>query len=110
MVEGNSGILIDLRCRTIIKGFEGGYQYKRIQVSGERYSDKPEKNMYSHIHDALQYLMLGAGEGRQLMNNQKPLQVFNARKEYDVFKRRPRVDRNRLRVCLLYTSPSPRDR
>ena len=54
--------------------------------------------MYSHIHDALQYLMLGAGEGRQLMNNQKPLQVFNARKEYDVFKRRPRVDRNRLRV------------
>ena len=41
--------------------------------------------MYSHIHDALQYLMLGAGEGRQLMTNQKPLQAFNARKGFDVF-------------------------
>lgn len=36
--------------------------------------------MYSHIHDALQYLMLGAGEGRQLLSNQKPLQTFNAKK------------------------------
>lgn len=93
MVEGNSGLLIDYRCRTIIKGFEGGYQYRRVQVSGERYSDKPDKNMYSHIHDALQYLMLGAGEGRKLINNQKPLQAFNAKVEYDVFKRRPKPRR-----------------
>ena len=62
-------------------------------MSGERYSDKPEKNMYSHIHDALQYLMLGAGEGRQLMSNQKPLLAFNAKKDYDVFKRRPKPRR-----------------
>ena len=96
MVEGQSGMLIDYRCRTIIKGFEGGYQYRRVQVSGERYSDKPEKNMYSHIHDALQYLMLGAGEGRQLLNNQKPLQAFNAKVEYDVFKRRPKPRREGL--------------
>ena len=38
---------------TIIKGFQGGYCYRRMQVSGERYDDKPDKNMYSHIHDAL---------------------------------------------------------
>jgi len=85
--------LIDYRCRTIIKGFEGNYQYRRIQVSGERYSDKPDKNMYSHIHDALQYLMLGAGEGRQLLSGQKPLKAFNARKEFDVFARKAKPRR-----------------
>ena len=76
----NSGFLIDRRCPSLIKGFEGGYHYKRMEVSGERYADKPDKNMYSHIHDALQYLMLGAGEGRQLMSNHKPIQAFNAKK------------------------------
>ncbi len=94
MVDGRSGFLIDRRCPSLIKGFEGGYHYKRIEVSGERYADKPDKNMYSHIHDALQYLMLGAGEGRQLMSNQKPLTTFNAKKEYDVFARKPK-QRNR---------------
>ena len=64
MVEGKPAFLIDRRCQQLIKGFEGGYQYKRMEVSGERYADKPDKNMYSHIHDALQYMMLGAGEGQ----------------------------------------------
>ena len=90
MVDGKPAFLIDRRCRTLIKGFEGGYQYKRMQVSGERFDDKPEKNMYSHIHDALQYLMLGAGEGRQLISGQKPLTAFNARSEFDVFARKPK--------------------
>ena len=61
-----------------------------MEVSGERYADKPDKNMYSHIHDALQYLMLGAGEGRALMSNQKPAQVVQARKDFDVFNRKPK--------------------
>jgi len=91
MVDGRSGFLIDRRCPSLIKGFEGGYQYKRMEVSGERYADKPDKNMYSHIHDALQYLMLGAGEGRQLMSGQSPLRAFNAKKEYDVFARKPKT-------------------
>ena len=43
--------------------------------------------MYSHCHDALQYLMLGAGEGRSLMAGQKPVRAFNARKGFDLFKR-----------------------
>jgi len=93
MVEGKPAFLIDRRCPTLIKGFEGGYSYKRLQVSGERFDDKPEKNMYSHVHDALQYLMLGAGEGRQLMSNQKPLSAFNAKKGFDVFDRSPKRSR-----------------
>jgi len=90
MVDGKPAFLIDRRCPTLIKGFEGGYSYKRLQVSGERFDDKPEKNMYSHIHDALQYLMLGAGEGRQLISGQKQARAFQAKKEFDVFARKPK--------------------
>jgi hypothetical protein len=40
------------------KGFLGRYQYRCVKVSGsaERYHDEPEKNEYSHPHDALQYV------------------------------------------------------
>jgi hypothetical protein len=42
----------------------GGYCYRKINVPGtERYAETPAKNMYSHVADALQYLLLGAGEG-----------------------------------------------
>ena len=90
MVEGKPAFLMDRRCQQLIKGFEGGYAYKRMEVSGERYADKPDKNMYSHIHDALQYLLLGAGEGRALMSNQQQSRVVNARKDFDVFSRQPK--------------------
>ena len=85
MTEGKPAFLIDPRCQQLIKGFEGGYQYRRMEVSGERYADKPDKNMYSHIHDALQYMMLGAGEGRALINNQKPSKPVVAGRSFDVF-------------------------
>jgi len=47
----------------------GGYCYKRLQVSGEeRFKDMPDKNnRFSHVADALQYLVLGAGEGDQVL-------------------------------------------
>jgi len=85
MVEGKPAFIVDRRCSQLIKGFEGGYSYKRMEVSGERYADKPDKNMFSHVHDSLQYLLLGAGEGRALMNNQKPANVVVAKRDFDVF-------------------------
>jgi hypothetical protein len=96
MVDGNPGFLIDPRCKELIKGFEGGYAYRRIQVSGERYDDKPEKNRFSHIHDALQYLMLGAGEGRQVMNQNANARAFQAKRDFDVFTRQPKKRRQGL--------------
>ena len=93
MVDGQSGVLIDYRCKELIKGFEGGYHYRRMQVSGERYEDKPAKDRFSHIHDALQYLMLGSGEGRQVMGQFKTVSAFNARKDFDVFTRQPKQQR-----------------
>jgi hypothetical protein len=55
MIEGQPGMLIDPKAKTLRKGFRGGYKYRRIQTRNEQYSDKPEKNHYSHVHDALQY-------------------------------------------------------
>ena len=38
------------------RGFISEYKYEeRRALSGERFKDKPLKNMYSHVHDALQY-------------------------------------------------------
>ena len=93
MIEGKPALLIDRRCPQLIKGFEGGYQYKRMEVSGERYADKPDKNMFSHVHDAAQYLFLGAGEGRALMNSQKPAKPIVAKRNFDVFNKGPKTRR-----------------
>ena len=85
MAEGKPVLLIDQRCPTLIRGFEGGYSYRRMEVSGERYADKPDKNMFSHVHDAFQYLLLGAGEGRALMKGQAPAKVVVANRSFNVF-------------------------
>lgn len=58
-IGDESGLLLDPSCRTLREGFLGGYQYARIQASGEeRYRDQPEKSFYSHIAEALQYVCL----------------------------------------------------
>lgn len=49
------GFILDPRCKRLRKGFNGAYQFERVQVSGERYADMPKKDVYSHSHDALQY-------------------------------------------------------
>lgn len=68
LVDGRPGLLISPACKTLRKALAGGYAYKRLQVSGdERYQDKPDKGPYSHVADALQYLCIGAGEGRALV-------------------------------------------
>jgi hypothetical protein len=56
--NGKPQLQLSPRCETLRKGFMGRYQYHRVKVSGsaERYHDEPEKNAYSHPHDALQYV------------------------------------------------------
>lgn len=52
-LEGKAMFLIDPRCTQLIKGFRSGYRYK-VKKNGE-IEDKPDKNEFSHVHDALQY-------------------------------------------------------
>ena len=59
LIDGEPGLVVSPSARLIRKGFNGGYHYKRVQVTGdERYRDVPDKNDYSHPHDALQYMSL----------------------------------------------------
>ena len=53
-----NGFIISKQCTYLRKGFQNGYKFRRLQISGERFSTSPEKNHFSHVHDALQY---GAG-------------------------------------------------
>ena len=56
---GYPALLIDPSCKTLIKGFRGGYRFERIQIGGEeRYKNEPAKNRFSHVQDGLQYVLL----------------------------------------------------
>lgn len=65
MTDGNPGFLIDPKADMIRRGHRGRYQFNRVQVSGERYRDVPDKNEFSHPCEATQYAALYS----QTMNN-----------------------------------------
>lgn len=59
---GQPMILVSPRCEVLREGFGGGYRFRRLQIAhDERYTEEADKNRFSHPHDALQYLMVGAG-------------------------------------------------
>ncbi|MCH9051133.1 MAG: TerL [Proteobacteria bacterium] len=88
LVDGDPGLLISPACRMLRKGFAGAYCYRRVQITGdERFRDKPEKDQYSHPHDALQYLLSGAGEGATVMRRTKRVhRPAQADTEYAIFR------------------------
>ncbi len=96
MIDGLPGFLLDPSCKTLRQGFRSGYHYKRMQVSGEaRYDDKPLKNKFSHPHDALQYLALGGGEGREVLHGAgKQMETFNIKAEGNFWQRQRKQQRN----------------
>lgn len=68
---GNPGFVIGPNAVIVRKACAGGYKYKRLQVTGEeRFTDVPDKNRYSHPADALQYMMIGMGEGTALISSE----------------------------------------
>lgn len=64
LVEGEPALLIHPDCKVLRRACVDGYHYRKLQVAGNRYDDKPNKNQYSHVAEALQYLLLGGGEGK----------------------------------------------
>lgn len=75
---GNTGFVIGPKAVMIRKAMAGGYKYKRIAVSGqERYMDKPDKGRYSHVADALQYLMVGAGEAGEVIKSKNDGKIID---------------------------------
>lgn len=74
MIDGSPAFLISREgCPVLVKGFMSGYHYKRMQIGGDdRYQDKPNKNKYSHPHDALQYRLMPFASERLADKIDKP--------------------------------------
>jgi len=68
-MRGVPMLVIGRKCKNLCKGMNGGYKYKRMQVSGEKFQLKPDKNKYSHVCEALQYLLLGMGKGYDVLDS-----------------------------------------
>ncbi len=90
LIDKKAGFLLDNRCINLKKGFNGGYYYRRLQTSGNRYDEKPYKNRYSHIHDALQYMMMGAGEGKQLIAGKAKKPTVVKTRGWNIFDKKTR--------------------
>ena len=63
--DGKPALIVGSGCPVLRKGFNGGYHYRTVRVNTgfERVTNEPEKNEFSHIHDALQYGIFGALNG-----------------------------------------------
>lgn len=92
MVDGQPGVVFSPECNYLVKGFRAGYCYRRINVGGAaKYENAPSKNKYSHPHDALQYLFLGAGEGRTLTRgNNQAQRKHLAKTKWNLFSKKKR--------------------
>lgn len=67
MVNGLPRLLVcGINCRTLKVAMAGGYHFARIKGTS-RHKETPEKDRYSDIADATQYMLLGAGEGRAVV-------------------------------------------
>ena len=66
--KGKPAIKISKNCKMLIKGFEGGFCYKEKDERYDIYGGEPKviKNEYSHPIEALEYLLIGAGELHKL--------------------------------------------
>jgi hypothetical protein len=53
--EGKPCLRVNPSCNMLIKGFLGGYHYPEKETKNQKHN-KPVKDEYSHIHDALQYV------------------------------------------------------
>lgn len=72
------------------KGLAGGFHYRRMMVVGEeKYRDVPEKNMSSHVCEAMEYDVVSGGEHRNVTQNsaqrERAQRENYALSDYDVF-------------------------
>ena len=86
LLVGQPAILISSKCKNLRKGLNGGYEYKRVNVSGDKYKDKPDKGIYSHICNAFEFLVDGTGASIELKssNKFKSSQPINIKSDWGV--------------------------
>ena len=78
---GRPGYLVSPECKMLIAGFNGEYKYadKPDKMTQWDVKDQPEKNQFSHVHEARQYGMLGGGEWAEMRGGRKKLRTTMAK-------------------------------
>ena len=66
LIDGEFAFQLSPRCEVLREGFASGYRFRKLQAGDDRYADEPDKNEYSHPHDALQYLLGAGGEDKEI--------------------------------------------
>lgn len=84
------GFFVSRRCKKLRKALNSGYVYRRTALAGGdgRFENKPVKNQFSHVADALQYFCLAAGEARALSfegRQRAPGAAIEVVDDYDIF-------------------------
>lgn len=73
MVDGEPGLLLHPRCTKLRKALAGRFCYRRLKVSGDaRFTDSVDKNEYSHVAEAYEYMAIASGENPRININQPP--------------------------------------
>ncbi len=94
MSEGRPSLMVSSNCTTLIAALDGGYHFRRLKVSGEKYTDLPEKDEYSDPVDAWMYALLGGGEGRMVLTGTADTKkATNTKRPYNPFKQPQRLGR-----------------
>jgi hypothetical protein len=68
LCDGKPALMISSHCVRLRRALAGGYCYKRVLVGGEKYRDKPDKDVHSHIAESQQYALVEMGENPRAMN------------------------------------------
>jgi hypothetical protein len=75
LIDGEPGLLVNKSCNHLRKGLSGGFKYSRVRVVGdERFREMPDKNTYSHICEAAEYMILGGGGSAGVLTYKKTVQ------------------------------------
>jgi len=91
------GLLIDPSCTRLLNGFIGGYCYpENKSVMGE-YMSNVLKNKFSHVHDALQYVMVklfGSQEATKVISQRLIKKDMERNRRYDPLRRKIHASRS----------------
>lgn len=65
---GQPGFLLSPKCERLREGLMGGWCFRQLKTAEEEYAPIPDKGMFSHICEALEYCLMGLGEGEAALD------------------------------------------
>ncbi len=86
--NGKPAFALYKKCQWLRKALIDGYRFKKLRTYKEMYSELPEKNEFSHIADALQYVCLAympSINRERLLNDNREFFHNNKKYSYESF-------------------------